>query len=185
MKKRIKSELELKLDDDGKLRRKYINKCHNAIKEGLCVELTFEEFMQLMIIANIVSSDLGFSGGKNYVLARISDKGNYTFSNCRFITQLENVHERSNVYLKQYSCIECGCKISKYSKRCTSCEQIRRSICGTSSRKMMASEYELRNLIQTKTLTEIGNLYGISETAVRKWLSKYNIKNPRGFNHIK
>ena len=92
--KREKFELELDLDDDGKLKRKWINKCVNAKKEGLECELTYEEFCLLVSQANLVSSQLGFTG-KGYVLARYNDSGNYTLKNCRFITQKENSDEKN------------------------------------------------------------------------------------------
>ena len=40
-----------------------------------------------------VEKELGFSG-KKYVLARYNDSGNYTYNNCRFITQRENMAEQ-------------------------------------------------------------------------------------------
>lgn len=92
--KREKFELELDLDDDGKLKRKWINKCVNAKKEGLECELTYEEFCLLVSQANLVSSQLGFTG-EGYVLARYNDSGNYTLENCRFITQKENSDEKN------------------------------------------------------------------------------------------
>lgn len=92
-KSREHSPLEYKLDDDGKLYHKYINKCNNAKKENLRCLLTFSEFCELVDNAGLLSSDLGFSG-KGYVLARYNDSGDYTYDNCRFITQKENVKER-------------------------------------------------------------------------------------------
>lgn len=81
------------VDDDGKVRSKYINKKVNAKAEGLICELTLEQFCNLMKQANIKSSQLGFTGD-NYVLARYNDLGNYTYGNCRFIKQSENAKER-------------------------------------------------------------------------------------------
>lgn len=81
------------VDDDGKVRSKYSNKKVNARAEGLICELSLEEFCLLIKEANIKSSQLGFTG-ENYVLARYEDKGNYTYSNCRFIKQSENAKEK-------------------------------------------------------------------------------------------
>lgn len=81
------------VDDDGKLHRRYINKRVNAEKENLKCELTFEEYCNLVRVAGIKSSQLGFTGD-GYVLARYGDTGNYTVSNCRFITQAENAREK-------------------------------------------------------------------------------------------
>jgi len=87
------SDLEYELNDDGRLFAKWKMKCCNAEKEGLHCNLTFHEFCLLVKDANLVSSQLGFSGDM-YVLARYEDKGDYTFNNCRFITQKENSDEK-------------------------------------------------------------------------------------------
>lgn len=84
----------LEIDDDGKLYRKYLNKKVNAKKEGIAFDLTFDEFCGLVVDAGLTSSQLGFSGN-NFVLARYHDRGGYTVHNCRFITQLENSHEKT------------------------------------------------------------------------------------------
>jgi hypothetical protein len=81
------------LNDDGKLKRKFINKRVNAAKEGIEFDLTYSEFKSLVLKAGLVSSDLGFTG-RGYVLARRHDVGPYRVGNCRFITQKENASER-------------------------------------------------------------------------------------------
>lgn len=91
--KRKKSELELKLDDDGKLRQKWFNKQANAKQENISFELSYDEFMSLVNDAGLRSSQLGFSG-QGYVLARINDTGSYSINNCRFLTQKENAAEK-------------------------------------------------------------------------------------------
>lgn len=88
-----KTSLELELDDDGKLKQRWLNKCINAKQEGLECLLTFDEYCQLVKRAGLKSSQLGFKGQK-YVLARYNDEGDYTFDNCRFITQSENCREK-------------------------------------------------------------------------------------------
>lgn len=81
------------IDDDGKLKRRFINKRVNSSKEGIDFELTFEEYCKLVKKAGLVSSQLGFTG-ENYVLARYKDKGSYRIGNCRFITHQENMREQ-------------------------------------------------------------------------------------------
>lgn len=81
------------INDDNKLRQKWLNKRNNAKKENIAFNLSFEEFCQLVKDANLVSSDLGYSG-RMYVLARYNDTGDYSYNNCRFITQKENSDEK-------------------------------------------------------------------------------------------
>ena len=83
----------MKLDDDGKLYSKWLNKRNNAKAEGIKFLLSYEEWCSLVEEASLKSSDLGFSGRK-FVLARFEDKGPYRVGNCRFITQKENAAEK-------------------------------------------------------------------------------------------
>lgn len=109
---RIRTALEIELDDDGKLRQRWYNKQMNARKEGLECFLTFDEYCQLVKDAGLVSSNLGFSGDK-YVLARFNDQGDYTLDNCRFILQAENAKERdSHTSFTVVSCLEDGIQFS-------------------------------------------------------------------------
>ena len=204
----IDTEIYSKIDDDKKLKIKYYNKCNNAKKEGLKCELTFEEFFELLLEAGLKSSQLGFSG-EGYVLARYNDEGNYKKGNCRFILQKENAEEKKisqkvrltsqkniskynigigrNVNLKPLSenyeestCIDCGKKISHKSIRCLECENKNRQ--QHPNYKANIDKDKLKELIKKYTLIEIGNMYGVSETTIRKRLKKFGIKNPRGFS---
>lgn len=56
------------VDDDGKLKRRWINKRVNAEKESIPFNLTYDEYVQLVESAGLKSSNLGFTGD-NYVLA--------------------------------------------------------------------------------------------------------------------
>ena len=104
--KKIKPQWQISVDDDGKLKQRYVNKRVNSKSEGIEFHLTFYEYCKLVADAGLVSSDLGFTG-KGYVLARFNDEGGYEFSNCRFITQLENAREReSHTVHKRVECIE-------------------------------------------------------------------------------
>ena len=84
---------QVRIDDDGKLYQRYLNKRTNARAEGLECELTFQEYCYLVENAGLKSSQLGFTG-EGYVLARYNDSGNYKVDNCRFIKHLDNVKER-------------------------------------------------------------------------------------------
>jgi hypothetical protein len=81
------------LDDDGKLRMRYNNKKIDAKKNQIGIDMSFDEFCQLMVDAGVKSSQLG-RGRNDYQLARYGDDGDYVVGNCRFITQLENARER-------------------------------------------------------------------------------------------
>lgn len=89
-------ELEPELDDDGKLYMKYKAKCYNGQHQNHPMLMTFHEYCQLVKDAGLKSSDLGYHGNK-YDLARYNDEGPYAVGNCRFITHLDNLLERSDI----------------------------------------------------------------------------------------
>lgn len=69
---------------------------------------------------------------------------------------------------KKY-CIDCGKPISDGSTRCLECQAKTRI-----TEKPVTRE-ELKKLIRTKPFTKIGELYGVSDNAIRKWCARYNL----------
>ena len=103
---KTKHEYQKEVDDDGKMYQRYSNKRINARREGIGFNLTFEEFCILCKEKHLKSSNLGFSGD-GFVLARYNDKGDYSYGNCRFVTNLENIHERDeHLTFTNVKCIE-------------------------------------------------------------------------------
>lgn len=74
-------------------------------------------------------------------------------------------------------CIDCGKEIYSTSTRCDRCEKIHRRIVNRPSRE------ELKNLIRTISFTKIGEQFGVSDNAIRKWCDAYNL--PRKVSEIK
>lgn len=85
-------------------------------------------------------------------------------------TGSKNPH-RQNI-AKKYYCKDCGKEISKKSTRCAICENKHRS---TKEEDMLIQRDELKNLIRTTPFTQIGQQYGVSDNAIRKWCDKYNL----------
>lgn len=71
---------------------------------------------------------------------------------------------------KHNYCIDCGEEILLTSSRCKSCADKMRRI----ANKEIVRE-ELKSLIRTHSFVKIGELYGISDNAVRKWCDKFNL----------
>lgn len=79
-----------------------------------------------------------------------------------------------------HRCHDCGRVISSDSKRCTSCLEKRAII---SSEELLHKKSYLEELLLTKSMVEIGNIYEVSDNAIRKWCKKLGL--PYKHNQIK
>lgn len=66
------------------------------------------------------------------------------------------------------TCIDCGIKIDAKAIRCQKCYNLYRQ-------KNLPPREELKNLIRTTPFTKIGEHFGVSDNAVRKWCKKQNL----------
>ena len=67
-------------------------------------------------------------------------------------------------------CVNCGKEISVNATRCVECEKERRS-----KKPPNVLREDLKLLIRTKSFSEIGRIFGVSDNAIRKWCIKYNL----------
>ena len=70
---------------------------------------------------------------------------------------------------KVYYCKDCGKIISLGAERCPVCEKIQRRVVSRPDRN------KLKELIRTETFTGIANIFGVSDNAIRKWCTAYNL----------
>ena len=82
-------------------------------------------------------------------------------------------------YPKHNYCIDCGKEIFRTSTRCNICESKRRA----SENILPVTREELKQLIRTTPFTRIGEQFGVSDNAIRKWCDKVNL--PRKATEIK
>lgn len=69
------------------------------------------------------------------------------------------------------TCVDCGIPISRGSVRCKNCDNKYKK----EHNIPPVTREELKNLIRTISFVQIGNKYGVSDNAVRKWCIKYNL----------
>ena len=70
-------------------------------------------------------------------------------------------------------CIDCGIQIDKNAKRCIKCENIRRKEIGLKNTPV--SKDKLNELINKYSFTEIGRMFNVSYSAIKKWCKKYEL----------
>lgn len=97
--------------------------------------------------------------------------------------QLETTGSKNpqrKIIAKKYYCEDCGIEISKNSKKCISCfgkSQIKPIT------ELPVTREDLKILIRTKSFSEIGRKFNVTDNAIRKWCDKYNL--PRKKSDIK
>lgn len=78
---------------------------------------------------------------------------------------------------KKHFCCDCNKEIYKDSIRCNKCNGLFRQV------EKPISREELKTLIRTKTFSEIGKMFGVTDNAIRKWCDVYGL--PRKKSVIK
>lgn len=87
-------------------------------------------------------------------------------------TGSRNIKNRERTKTR-YFCENCGKEITNQATRCSKCEYEHRK--QNSSIQQRISRKMLKNLIRTKTFTEIGQIYDVSDNAVKKWCEYYSL----------
>ena len=99
--------------------------------------------------------------------------------NCNI--QLPTTNRSKKTNNKKYYCIDCGKEVSHAStQRCQECASKSRII---STSDLPVTREELKLLIRTMPLVQVGQKFNVSDNAIRKWCDKFNL--PRKVTEIK
>lgn len=155
--------------DQKTLRKYYIKGEYTEYKCSICGQEPFWNGKELTLILDHINGH-----NKDDRLENLR----WVCPNCN--QQLDTTGSKNKAYKipteKNY-CIDCGIEISKKSKRCMSCSGKAKKT------EVIISREELKDLIRTKSFTEIGKQFNVSDNAIRKWCDKYNL--PRKVSIIK
>lgn len=78
---------------------------------------------------------------------------------------------QKNVRIEKF-CPLCGKKIQYSSNHCNDCNNLLKRMKNLETRP---SRQELKNLIRTLPFTQIGQKFGVTDNAIRKWCDGYNL----------
>ena len=127
------------------------NKKHNAINEQEFLEVLSNSISIRQALFKLNLSDTG----ANYIRARQ-------------LMNKYNVQLLKSSSTKENFCIDCGKSIALQSIRCIQCEAKTRQ-------EFNVSRDELKKLIRTMPFTSIGQMFNVSDTAIRKRCNAYNL----------
>lgn len=134
-----------------------------------------DEIYQLLLETNMKQEDIAAEFNVTHPTISNINTG-YTWKKSDYTYPLRE--KSKNVV----NCIDCGVEITRQAKRCLPCENKRRT---HSNRKVedRPSREELKYLIRTMPFTRIGQQYGVSDNAIRKWCDAVGL--PRKSSVIK
>ncbi len=98
--------------------------------------------------------------------------------NLRFLCP--NCHTQTDTFgskrlKRDHTCIDCGCGIHRGSKRCMKCGANKRKSGIPQKRKFEVNKDELERLVTLHPMTKIGEMFGVSDNAIRKRCISLNV----------
>lgn len=99
-------------------------------------------------------------------------------------TKKERKYIRKTINKNKYFCVDCGKNVAKGTVRCKDCENKFRIASHTEELKhrqdingniVNINRESLKQLIRNKPFLQIGQEFGVSDNAIRKWCKKFNL----------
>lgn len=145
-----------------------------------CTEANRQKFIRLGEEKDYHSNNINAMYGKDYELDVILDGIDATISKRKITIETANREEVHSSETKEAEtkelkinnsnfCIDCGKPIGNAAIRCVDCYKKHIHPLDIPTRE------ELKNLIRTTPFTKIGEKYGRTDNAIRKWCDYYNL----------
>lgn len=146
--------------DQSTLRRWYLKQECISYKCSICGQLPYWNNKELTLILDHIN---GINNDDRLENLR------WVCPNCNIQLDTTNGKNKKRSEKKKYFCIDCGKEVSsKQVKRCNSCEKNNR-------KQSKVTREELKVLIRTTPFTKIGEKFGVSDNAIRKWCISFNL----------
>lgn len=143
-------------------------------EQNSCFYVKYSKDTFLQIVQDLISSDESIQS--------IADKYSLDVSfiyrlNRGEIHHLEDLtyplRQVKDLSKKECYCIDCGKEIGKGATRCRSCADIAQQLCDRPTKE------ELKSLIRNTTFVKIGEQYGVTDNAIRKWCKGYGLPSKK------
>lgn len=111
------------------------------------------------------SNNVEYNAAEDYELEKILGHK----INPKFLEDLEKRHNSEKTKEALYKCPSCGSPVAKNGSYCVACahEMLRKV--------ERPTKEELKKLVRTTSFVQVGKIYGVSDTAIRKWCKGYGL----------
>lgn len=134
-----------------------------------CTEKNRQKFLRLGEVEDYRSNNLNAMYGKEYEIDVILDRIDSNISLNKITIESANRREAHMDNSQLNVCIDCGKPIGRTANRCIDCYKQHIHPLDIPTKE------ELKALIRTTSFTEIGERYGRTDNAIRKWCDYYNL----------
>lgn len=134
-----------------------------------CTAKNRQKFLRLGEVEDYHNNGLNVMYGKEYEIDVILDRMDQNISLNKITIESANRREAHTSNSQLNVCIDCGKPIGKSANRCIDCYKQHIHPLDIPTKE------ELKALIRTMPFTEIGEKYGRTDNAIRKWCDYYNL----------
>lgn len=110
-----------------------------------------------------------WNNANDYLIENYFSYGNHYLESKEKFLNRNTTHINKTYEKKEYYCQNCGKEVCSDNNLCVDCARIK-------SRKVKRpSREELKNLIRDTSFLQIGKMFGVTDSAVKKWCVSYNL----------